>query len=398
MKILQINSTYSGSTGSVMCELAKIFELNGFQNYFASAQPYCGIDHSNHFTIGNQADHKMHALYARLFGKQGYCSKKATHKLINWIDSITPDVIIIHNLHSNCINLRQLFKYIQEKSIETVLVMHDCWLFTGKCYHYLYSGCSKWKNGCGNCPQLKLEQKSFYFDKTHKVLQDRKKLIGENTNVRIVSVSEWLGKQISESVLSDRPLKVIRNGIDLEIFKPRSDARTALGIGEDKFVILGMANKWLTEDNKECFKKILESLTEDYILIIAGCDKAVCNQSTERIKYVEKMKPEKLVDYYSAADVFVNLTKADSLPTVNMESTACGTPVITYDSGGSGELVVDGETGYIVPYGDISTLLESISNVKVKGKKSYTEKCRHFAMENFDKNKNFSEYLDFIRR
>lgn len=394
MKILQINALlHKGSTGIIAKSIGDYAESKGNTALYATMEPG---HNSFEYQIGTELDHKIHALYARLFGKQGYCSKRATRRLINWIDRISPDVIIMHNLHSNYINLKILFNYIKEKSVDTVLVMHDCWLFTGKCYHYLYSGCSKWKNGCGNCTQLKLEQKSFCFDKTHEVLQDRKKLIGQNTSVKIVAVSEWLGKQISESVLSERPLKVIRNGIDLEIFKPCSEARKTLGIGEDKFVIMGMANKWLAEDSKECFQRIIESLTDNDMLIIAGCNKAKCNQSTDKIKYIEKMNPEKLPCYYSAADVFVNLTKADSLPTVNMEAIACGTPVITYNSGGSGELIEHGETGYVVPYGDIGALSKSIHNVKEKGKKFYTEKCRSFAMKNFDKNANFSKYIDFI--
>lgn len=397
MKVVQINSTYSGSTGSIMLSLAEVFDLEGYENYFAVPEVYLKKDLSyNHFKIGNSFDRKYHALYARIIGKQGYCSKTATKKLINWIDCISPDVIMLHNIHSNFINLNILFKYIKKKQVKTVLVMHDCWLFTGKCYHYLYSGCQKWKNGCENCPQLDIEQKSFFFDKTCSVLRDKKELIGENLNIYIVAVSEWLASQVENSILSARPMKVIKNGIDLTVFYPRDTARQRLGIDTNKFIILGMANKWLSSENKETFDAVVQSLSKDDLLIIVGCDKSKLSSSTDKIKYIEKISAEKLAEYYSAVDVFVNITKADTLPTVNMESIACGTPVITYNSGGSGELIKHNMTGYIVNYGDASELIKAIKCVKTNGKSFYSKNCIEYAAEYFDKNKNFKEYINFI--
>lgn len=393
MRVLQINATYGGSTGKIMCELAEVLTENGHQCFFATPFSTNEYESQRMHTIGSTLDHRLHAFLSRAFGKQGYFSKSATKRLLNWIDKISPDVIITHNLHSNYINIRLLFEHIQKKGIRTLAVMHDCWLFTGKCFHFLYSGCEKWKDGCGACPQLKLEQPSLFFDKTAKVLKDKQKCIGENEYVEIIAVSEWLANVSKQSVLKSRPTTVIRNGIDLDTFKYDPNARESLGLDKDKFIILGMGNKWLAPYNKELLSRVTCSLKDDEQLVIVGCSKEMVAESDKRVKYVDKLNHSELVKYYSAADVFVNVTKADSLPTVNMESIACGTPVITYSSGGSPELVKDGETGYIVKFGDIDGIMDAIKIAKENTRAFYHNSCVTYAKEDFDKKNNFLKYL-----
>ncbi len=393
MKVLQINATYGGSTGKIMCELAEVLNQNGHQCFFATPFSTNKYDVSSTYTIGGAFDHRLHAFLSRAMGKQGYFSKRATKGLLNWIDKISPDVIITHNLHSNYININLLFDYIAKKRIKTLAVMHDCWLFTGKCFHFLYSGCEKWRNGCGGCPQLKLEQPSLFFDKTARVLADKQEYIGNNDNVQIIAVSEWLADLSRQSILKDRPTSVIRNGIDLDTFKYYSSAREELGIDSDRFVILGMGNKWLAPYNRELLTKVISTLKDDEQLIIVGCSNEKICESNDKVKYVGKLNHSELVKYYSAADVFVNATKADSLPTVNMESVACGTPVVTYASGGSPELVSEGKTGYIVKFGDIDGIIEAIGAVKRDTRTFYHDSCVEYAKEEFDKKNNFLKYL-----
>ena len=393
MRVLQINATYGGSTGKIMCELADVLTENNHECFFATPFSTDKFDSQRTHTIGSAFDHRAHAFLSRALGKQGYFSKRATKRLLNWIDTISPDVIITHNLHSNYINVNLLFEHIKKKSVKTLAVMHDCWLFTGKCFHFLYSGCEKWKNGCGCCPQLKLEQPSLFFDKTAKVLADKQEYIGNNDSVQIIAVSEWLASLSRQSILKNRPTSVIKNGIDLDTFKYYSPAREELGIDSDRFVILGMGNKWLAPYNRELLTKVISTLKDDEQLIIVGCSNEKICESNDKVKYVGKLNHSELVKYYSAADVFVNATKADSLPTVNMESVACGTPVVTYASGGSPELVSQGKTGYIVKFGDVDGIIEAIGTVKKDTRTSYHDSCVAYAKEEFDKKNNFLKYL-----
>ena len=393
MRILQINATYSGSTGKIMCELAQLFEENGHECYFATPFSTDKYDTTHTYTIGSTLDHRSHAFLSRASGKQGYFSKGATKGLIKWINEISPDVIITHNLHSNYININLFFDYVQKNKIKTLAVMHDCWLFTGKCFHFLYSGCDRWKKGCGSCPQLKLEQPSLFFDKTASVLKDKEKYIAQNENVEIIAVSEWLANVSKQSILKNRPTSVIRNGIDLDTFNIIPSAKEELGFEKDKFIILGMGNKWLAPYNKELLDRVINGLSDDELLVIVGCNDEKVAQSTDKVKYVGKLNHRELARYYSLADVFVNVTKADSLPTVNMESIACGTPVVTYASGGSPELVKEGKTGHIVSFGDVDGIIKSIATIKENTKAFYSTECTKCAKEDFDKKKNFLKYL-----
>ena len=190
--------------------------------------------------------------------------------------------------------------------------------------------------------------------------------------------------------------KTIYNGIDLNIFCPRNSRLKSELCVEQKFVILGMANKWLSKENVETFEYVASHLDNSMVLMLVGCSKQQINNYKNNkniiaIGFIQDR--QELSNYYSIADVFVNITKVDSFPTVNIESIACGTPVITYDSGGSKE-TIDHETGLVVPYGDFKTLFKCIKEVKKKGKAYYTEKCRLRAEKLYNKEKRFLEYVD----
>lgn len=391
MRILQINALIShGSTGVIAKDIGRLLEKNGHEVFFASPEPF---DSVNTYQIGNKLDHKIHASLCRILGLQGYFSIFATLKLINWINGIKPDIIQIHNLHSNYINYEILFSYIRMKRIRTVITLHDCWFFTGKCFHYLYNGCKKWMDCCGNCPRLHDEQSSLFFDRTRKVLLDKKRYIGQNESVELVAVSKWIASQASKSVIKERKITVIHNGIDLEVFYPRQIFNEYFKGFKDKFVIMGMANKWLYEENIETFHYIVENLSDDELILLVGCPEKQRKGLPNKVVGVPFSDSDFLAQLYSRADVFVNLTKVDTYPTVNMEALACGTPVVTFDSGGSKECIIPGETGYVAKFGDKEAILHSIHHVRENGKSRYACLCREYAIANCDKNRCYYEYL-----
>ncbi len=393
-RVLEINAVYNkGSTGVLMEHIGEVLTKDGFQVYYAT--PDAPLTDKT-YRIGNKFDHKVHAGLCRIIGVQGYFSNIATMYLIRWIDQIKPDVIHIHNLHSNYINYILLFAYIQKRQIKTVVTLHDCWFFTGKCFHFLYDDCMKWKQHCGCCPRLHKEQNSMFFDLSSKVLADKEKWIGYNPNVRIVAVSEWLAHMAKESILKEREISVIRNGIDLNVFYPCNVDCIEKDIPKGAFVILTMANKWFAPESANIRKEILSRLKRDMYIIVAGCWNGQTD-SDPRVMCLKRLGAQQLAQYYSLASVFMNLTKVDSFPTVNMEAISCGTPVVTFDSGGAKESVLEGKTGYIVKYGDVETLLNRIDEIKNKGKKAYTKQCVLMAKELFDKEKCFTKYLYLIK-
>ena len=98
-----------------------------------------------------------------------------------------------------------------------------------------------------------------------------------------------------------------------------------------------------------------------------------------------------LAKLYSESDVLINPTYADTFPTVNLEALACGTPVITYRTGGSPE-AVDEKTGIVVEQGDIEALADAIR--KMKEHPLSSKDCRKRAEENFNKDKCFEKYIN----
>lgn len=391
LKILQINAVITtGSTGSIAQSIGEIIEQNGDEVIYACAE----APNDKAYVIGTRLDHKLHAMMSRVFGVQGYFSIIATCRLIKWINKEKPDIIHLHNLHSNFINYILLMRYIIKEKIPTVITLHDCWYFTGKCFHYLYNDCMRWKDQCGSCPRKHEEQDSFFFDRSKRVLKDKQKYIGNNENVCVVGCSEWVTSEAKKSILKDRIYGTICNGINLEVFKPKNESIRKKYKLDGKFLILGMANKWLAKENAETFSYITSKLNPNMVVMLVGAQPVLERIQSEHIILVPRISdPNELAEYYSAADVFVNITKADTFPTVNMEAIACGTPVITYDSGGSSEIVTP-DVGYVVDFGNYEEMMACICEIQRKGKGVLTNNCRKRAEEKYNMRNCFAQYVE----
>lgn len=396
MKILQINAVlHKGSTGVIAKAIGDYAVSKGNTVLYATMEQGCN---AFEYQIGTNLEHKVHALKCRLMGKQGYYSKKATRKFLKWVDLQKPDIIHIHNLHSNYINFPMLFRYIEKRNIQTVITLHDAWFFTGKCFHFLYDNCLNWKDRCGDCVRLHKEQNSLFFDRTRTVLKDKKELIGDNKNVAIVAVSSWLADAAKESILSNREIYIVHNGVDLTRFAPNQASKIHLGFSEDSFIILGMANKWLIAENDQAFSRIIQSLSEKRKMVLIGCTTEQIATMPQNVIGVGKLLQNELSKYYSAADVFVNVTRVDSFPSVNIEAMACGTPVITYISGGSAECIIEGKNGYAVKCGDVEELIRLVEVVQTNGKQRYSLFCRNYAENNYDMRYCYAEYLSIYEK
>lgn len=390
MKILQINANYGfGSTGLIVKDIGEEIIRSGNEAYFAYQCSNTIID--NGFIVGNTFDWKLHAILCRIFGGQGYYSRAATNKFIKKLKQIKPDVVHLHNLHSNFINIDILFDFLVKENIATVITMHDCWYFTGKCFHYVDCGCNRYINECGKCPKKKYPPKSFFFDRSRKSLINKKKKIHKIPRLQLVGCSKWICEEAKKGIFSNYNIETIYNGIDISVFRPRKNCiRKDNDIGNN-FLIMGMANKWVTEENIGILK-LVSALPKTNLMIIGctadqkkkimGIDKNIITVGfiNDRIK---------LAEYYSAADVFINLTHADTLPTVNMESICCGTPVITYNSCGSPELI-DDLTGIIVDENDEVGILEAIDFIR----KNKFDQCRSIGIKRFNKINCYQRYIE----
>lgn len=306
MIVLQINVVNNiKSTGRICTELANyINNLDGTGIVAYSYGPSVNVE--NEYVIGTKIEKKLHAFGSRLLGKQAYYSKKGTTDLINYIEKIGPNIIHLHNLHGNYINLGMLLKYCAKKDIPTVLTLHDCWFFTGKCTHYTVDDCYKWKNECGECIRLRKDNKSWFFDRTQIMLEDKKKWFQNIPRLAVVGVSDWITNEARKSILSSaKSITRIYNWVDFYTFKPiyNNGIKEQLGIS-DKFVLLGVASEWTNRKGLSDFIELSSRLQGDETIVLIGYIDSRVKLPSNVIHINETHNAKKLAEYYSMADIF----------------------------------------------------------------------------------------------
>lgn len=396
MKVAMINGGVFGSTGKIMFGIADILEKNGGETFCASAVTATNRrkepSHS-YYKIGTYYSRKFNVLLSRITGKQNCFAKSATKKLLKEIDKFKPDIVHLHNLHGDYINLPLLFNYIKANSIRVVWTLHDCWAFTGHCPHFAMVNCDKWKSGCYKCPQYSIYPKSL-FDNSKKMYALKKRLFTGVENMTIVTPSEWLAGLVRQSFLKDYPVTVINNGINLSVFKPtESDFREKYGISADKKILLGVAFGWGVRKGLDVFIELYNRLSaEKYQIVLVGTDKKTDKQLPKGIISIHRTQNQtELAEIYSAADLFVNPTREEVLGMVNIEANACGTPVITFKTGGSPECISE-KSGAVVDCDDIDSLEREIKRI-CETSPFNKEDCIESAKK-FDENERFLEYVN----
>lgn len=396
MRIVQINGGAKGSTGKIMMGIAEVARAQGHEVMCASPITTTNRDAGEdcgYYRIGTFNSRRVNVALARITGFNGCFAWLETYKLLKKIDEFKPDIIHLHNLHDSYINLSMLFLYIKKHNVPTVWTLHDCWAFTGQCPHFTIVKCDKWKAGCHNCPQYK-EYPASLYDNTKKMWQLKKKWFTGVKNMTIVTPSEWLAGLARESYLKQYPIEVINNGIDLNVFKPtHSNFREQYGIPGDKYIVLGVSFAWGYRKGLDCFVEMAEKLGEQYQIVLVGTDDEIDKNLPHNIISIHRTQNQKeLAEVYSAADVFVMPTREENYPTVNMEAIACGTPVVTFDTGGSPEML-DDKTGIIVEANDIEATKKAIKDICEK-KRCNDEEYIVAYSKNFDMKKRFAEYIE----
>lgn len=403
-RLLQINPVLriSTSTGRIMQEIGELVIQCGWESYIAYSKGRDGVKscQSQLVPIGDKWSVVWHGIMTRLFDRHGLSSGNATIHFIRQIENISPDIIHIHNIHGYFLDYRILFDYLSQCNTPVVWTVHDCWLYTGHCYHYSYARCNKWQTGCAHCPQKREFPASFFFDRSVRNYMDKKIAFTSlsKQKLTIVPVSEWIKNEMQQSFFKEYKFQVIHNGINTSIFDICSteSARAKYGL-QEKHVLLGVASIWSREKGLFDFIELAKRLDKDERIVLVGIKPKESRLLPENIIGIARTEnTHELAELYSLADVFVNPTWQDNYPTVNMEAIACGTPVITYRTGGSIEAVTE-QTGFIVERGNIAGLLEAFRHIKEQGKRSYQEVCRNHALAYFKKEDRYADYLNLYQ-
>lgn len=385
MKVLQINSVPYGSTATISCSIARLVKESGSEVEVAFGYSYHPIKNFDFIKIGGYWNKAIHLGLSRLTGLHGVFSRIATYRFLRKVKEYDPDIIHLHNLHGWYINIPMLVSYINKYNKPVVWTLHDCWALTGHCPHYDMIGCDKWKTECHDCPIYNKYPKS-YVDSSRKMHKLKKKWFGSIKNLTIVTPSEWLMKQVKVSYLKDKNCAVINNGIDLDKFRVISDINKS----KDKFKLIAVSFGWDEKKGLDAIIELSKLLDDNYEITLVGTDDNVDKILPSRIKSIHRTQnQDELIRLYNESDVFINCTREENFPTVNIEAIACGLPVVTFNTGGSPE-IIDETCGVVVPKNDVEAMANAIR--RMKETPFLKDSCRTRSL-NYERTSKFREYL-----
>ena len=391
LAVLQINTLGKTlSTGRTTRELHEYLENHGEKSYIAC--PY-KIDCEDIFEFSSLNYVHLDVLLSLVTGFEGNHSTIPTLRLINYIKKIKPSIVHLRVIHCNCINLKLLCEFLGKEDIPTVVTMHDMWYITGGCPFYSAIGCEKWKTGCGNCPNLKMGKRTPLLDRTNAMWRYKRNSLALIPRLAVVGVSHWSTNEVKQSFLQNaRIIRTIYNWIDLDVFYPRKEKKINFN---NKKIILSVAASWSVHDRKgfDYIIKLSKILPNQYIIVLVGNIK-YNGKLPENIFNIDRTNSvDDLASYYSAANVYLNLSEEESFGKVSAESLSCGTPLISYNSTANAELVPE-NGGVLIDDREPETVLRAIIQVCAESKEKYIQVCRKFAIENFERETNIKQYIN----
>lgn len=382
-KLLQINVVSNMlSTGKIAEDISKIAIVNRWETYVAFGR-WAKKSVSHEVRIAPMLNTYIHYIENRLFDNEGLSSRYYTKRLIRKIEDIKPDIIHLHNIHDHYLNYPILFEYLSKLETPIVWTQHDCWSFTGGCSYFDLLNCEGWKHGCKNCP----EKRALFCNKSEMQFSLKKYFFNKPALITFVPVSDWLANLLKCSYLRHNQIITIHNGIDINQFKISKNSKF-----DNKFRIIGVASPWSIRKGLDDFIKLRSKLSDEFLITLIGLSEKQISKLPHGIHGIKKTTDiNTLAELYSESDVFVNPTYEDNFPTVNLEALACGTPVITYNTGGSPEAICE-KTGVVVEQGNIDKLVDEI--LKMRKKPLSSLDCRKRAEEYFNQDKCFKKYID----
>ncbi len=399
MNVVSLNLGNYGSTGGIAIGIGEaVTEILGWQAFYAFPDSdRCKQNNEKSILLASKLGWRIEKKIAYYTKCNGMVNYFATRHFLKKLKKIMPAVLHFHNLHNSYIHLPLLFRFVKKHNISVIWTLHDCWSFTGHCPHFTLAKCDKWIMGCHNCPSYR-EYPESLFDDSKRMYRLKKKWFTGVKDMTLVTPSQWLADLVNQSFLKDYPVQVIHNGIDLKIFKPTpGNFRQKHNISDDTRIVLGVAFGWGRRKGLDVFIELAERLdSRKYQIVLVGTNDLVDAQLPENIISIHRTHNQReLAEIYTEADIFVNPTREDNFPTVNMEALACGTPVLTFATGGSPESI-DESCGAVVPCDDVEALRKEI--VRICEQKPYSRDACIMRAKLFDMNERFREYVEIYKR
>ena len=395
-KLLQINVVANwGSTGRIAEQIGEKAMARGWESYVAYGR-WLNPSKSQLIKIGFGWEHALHYHLTKYTDKHGLFSWWSTRRFIRKVKQIKPDIVHLHNLHGYYINYKVLFKYLRKANIPVVWTMHDCWSMTGHCAHFVGADCQKWQTECHDCPLLGTYPRAKVDNSRNNYKIKRNAFTSLGENLHLIPVSKWLSEIVDKSFFAGSGVQqhIINNGIDIKTFAPCNSGKRHDYRLEGKKIVVAVASAWSVKKGLDDMYKLSTMLSDEYKVVMIGLSQAHIDAAPSSVIALARTNSvAELAEWYSAADVFVNLTYEDTYPTTNLEAISCGTPVITYRTGGSPESVTP-QTGRVVEQGDLEGVVKAVEELCAEDREAMRKRCREYALEHFDRDEKYDMYLD----
>lgn len=394
MKVVIIQSANNGFFPRFYRALHNAIVSTGNQVFLLQPKNSSNIKNSlpNQVLFGSRLNWFIHYYLYKTTGLLDIWSFFNTISMLRKLNKITPDIIHLHVVNDCCINFQLLTWFTRKKRIPVIWTMHDCRAFTGRCAYFDEINCNKWINGCGNCPQKELYSPTW-IDNSALQWKIRNKLFNNFYSLNIVTPSRWLADFVKQSFLKKNPCEIIYNGIDTNCFsKLQSDDWLDEYNVRGRIIVLGVAGVWEKRKGLDYFIKLSEDLSDKYKIVLVG---RLPYKTNKIINIPKTTDPLFLASLYQHSTIFCNPTLADNFPTTNIEALAAGTPVITFNTGGSPE-AIDESCGIVVEKLNYEELKQNIIFMADNIKKYNSENCKNRSLQFSDKQ--YYKYIELYRK
>ncbi|MBE5801725.1 MAG: glycosyltransferase [Clostridiales bacterium] len=339
----------------------------------------------------------IHAGLSRITDRSGFYSSRSTRRLIRELEKFKPDLIHLHNLHGYYLHLPTLFRYLRDSGIPVVWTLHDTWAYTGHCAYYHFPvepflrkdldqqednyddyedeaaapapvSCQLWKSGCHHCPLKDTYPISYVMDQSARNYKEKRALFTALPLMVLTTPSQWLRNEVLQSYLGKYRIYALPNGINLNDFSPCSDPRFMQDIsmfygldriGQRKLVI-SVAAVWDDRKGLDDLIMLADELGDEYCVAVVGLDRyQVNNLPGHMLGVVRTSNVRELCVLYTAADLCISMSRGETMGMTLVESLACGTQVLCYDSTAMPEIVTP-QVGETVPAGDIKAAADAV--------------------------------------
>ena len=365
MKVLQVNCVYGkGSTGKITADLHKALLAQGVESIVCYGRGE-KVDEPHVYKTCGELYSKMNNFLSRITGVMYGGCFFSTNRLINIIKKEKPDVVHLQCINGYFVNIYRLITWLKKSGIRTVLTLHAEFMHTANCGHAF--ACEKYKTGCGRCPRVKEETKTWFWDGTARSYRKMKKAFdGFDDQLMVTSVSPWLMERAKGApILANKHHRVVMNGLETDVFYPRTVSALRGEYGLKNTKILFHATPTFTDEPAHIkggyyILKLAEMLKNEPVqIVVAGEPKAGMSGPSNVTLLGRVADQNRLAEWYSTADLTVIASSRETFSMICAESLCCGTPVVGFKAGGPESIALP-RYSFFAEYGDADGLYRGV--------------------------------------